>query len=360
LDPANIVEIRLAEDRHRDAPVITCALVTGAQGFVGRYLVAELLASYPDLRIVGVGRSQPCGTFTHPITWQGARIVAPLPLDIRFDFSNARYQYLPADIRDRAALLPILSEFRPDLIFHLASGLRDDPPHHLFGTSAEGSINFLESIHEAALNPRSIVIGSSGSVYGLSLHLPITEESPCEPRDFYAVSKLAQEHVSRILARERQLPVIVARIFNIVGPGQDERHVAGRFGAQIAAIAAGASKPRLHIGELSTTRDFIDVRDVARALVVLARRGVPGSIYNVASGIEMPVLEILEGLIRAANLHDILKTETTYSRASDIPRVVADITRLRAAGYNAAVTLQRSLSDVLDYYGQTVPSMTTG
>ncbi|MGB6517843.1 MAG: NAD-dependent epimerase/dehydratase family protein [Candidatus Cybelea sp.] len=333
---------------------MTRALITGSQGFVGRYLVAALLASDPKIRILGVGRSQPCSTFTHRITLSSAPIPAPLPASLGRLSSDGRYEYVSGNIRDRTAMRAILREFRPDVIFHLASGLRDDAPHHLFGTSVEGTIGFLESVRDAALNLRALVIGSSGSVYGVPAHLPITEGDSCEPRDFYAVSKLAEEQVSRILARERGLPLIVGRIFNIVGPGQDERHVAGRFAAQLAAVAAGATTARVRVGDLSTTRDFIDVRDVAEALIVLARSGERGNVYNVASGVETAVSTVLEVLIREAGLHDTVEVESAYTRVSDTPRVVADITRLRAAGYQPEIPLEKSLADVLQYYGLTM------
>ncbi|MGA8098144.1 MAG: GDP-mannose 4,6-dehydratase [Candidatus Cybelea sp.] len=326
------------------------ALITGAQGFVGRYLVADLLESDPNIRVLGVGRSHACSTFTHSVTLQSTRISAPLPDGIKPRSNDRRYEYVRSNIRDRTAMRAILREFRPDVIFHLASGLRDDAPHHLFGTSVEGTIGFLEAIHEAALNLRALVIGSSGSVYGVPARLPIAEDAPCEPRDFYAVSKLAEEQVSRIVARERGLPLIVGRIFNIVGPGQDERHVAGRFAAQLAAIAASNSSSRVKVGDLSTTRDFIDVRDVVQALIVLGRRGERGRVYNVASGIETSVSKVLEVLIREAGLGEKVEVESTYSRPSDTPRVVADITRLRVAGYQPAISLEKSLSDVLEYY----------
>jgi nucleoside-diphosphate-sugar epimerase len=232
----------------------------------------------------------------------------------------------------------------------LASGLRDDSPSHLFGTNVEGTIDFLEAVADAGPQIERIVIGSSGSVYGDPSGLPLREDAPCEPNDYYAVSKLAQEHAARILAAQRRLPVVVARIFNIIGAGQDERHVAGRFASQIAAIGAGAAPARLEVGDLSTARDFIDVRDVARALVILASGPEARGTYNVAAGVETPIGEILGILLDVARLRGMVSVDRTYSRASDVPRAFASIERLRAAGYAPTVSLAQSLVDVLDYY----------
>jgi len=332
------------------------ALITGAQGFVGRYLISALLATDPTSRIVGIGRSPACNTFTHSVTLQSARVPAKLPDELRSTVRDRRYEYTRADIRNSSALRSILKELRPNVIFHLASGLRDDRPHDLFQTNVEGTIDLITAVSDADFDLHALIIGSSGSVYGMPARLPITEDSACEPRDCYAASKLAQENVSRILARERGLPVVIARIFNIVGPGQDERHVAGRFAAQLAAIAGGTSEPPLKVGDLSTTRDFIDVRDVARALIVLAKAQRGQGFYNVASGVETTVFRVLEILIRSAGIADGVDVDTVYTRVSDTPRVVADIARLRAAGFKSAIPLEKSLADVFKYYGQVMPA----
>ncbi|HEX4014804.1 MAG TPA: NAD-dependent epimerase/dehydratase family protein [Candidatus Cybelea sp.] len=331
---------------------MTRALVTGAQGFVGRYLVAELLAADPAIEVSGVGRSPARATFTHRIALGRERVLAPLPAELAAAGNETRYRYFQADIRDREALRTILHEFRPQWIFHLASGLRDDSPKHLFGTNVEGTIDLLETVAGAASPVERIVMGSSGSVYGTPRALPLEEDTPCEPGDFYAVSKLAQEHAARLIAGQHGLHLAVARIFNILGAGQDERHVAGRFASQIAAIEAGSVPPRLQTGDLLTARDFIDVRDVARALVLLARQPKLTGTYNVAAGAATPIGDVLRTLLDLARLNRPVEIERTYFRAADAPCSFAGIARLRAAGYAPSVPLDRSLGDVLEYYRQ--------
>ena len=334
----------------------TTFLVTGAQGFVGRYLVAQLLTQHREARIIGMGRSKRCDRFTHEVTWNGERIPAPLTAELEASANNPRYTYLQGDIRERAPLCSILAKYQPSIILHLASGLRDDHPNHLFSTNVEGTIALLESVYETLPDINAIVIASSGSVYGLQKSLPLKEDTLCAPRDFYAASKLAEEHVSRIFAAQKGLPIIWGRIFNIVGPGQDERHVVGKFAAQIAAIAAGIARPRLEIGDLTPTRDFIDVRDVAGSLVALASCGTPHGTYNIARGEEIGIAAILDMLVARAHLENLLELDHLYVRPSDIPRVVADVTLLRSTGYQASVSLTQSLSDALAYYSTSVAS----
>src|SRR2546421_4156317 len=113
-------------------------LITGTQGFVGRYLSSCLLGEDPTYQILGIGRS-PVQTkyFTHQVNWAHHSILAPLPPGL--DESDwVRYRYERADICDCEQLGSLLKDFQPDLIFHLASGLRDDAPLNLCRTNIEG------------------------------------------------------------------------------------------------------------------------------------------------------------------------------------------------------------------------------
>ena len=263
-------------------------LITGGQGFVGRYLVAHLLDTDRHADILAVGRStRDDRTFTHPVRWGGRTLLAPVPTPLRLPLrQSAQYRYQAVDIRDGPAVRTLLRTFAPDVVFHLAAGLRDDPPEHLFRTNVEGTIALLEALAESAIGVQKLVLGSSGSVYGAPpAGMPvIDEDARCAPLDLYAVSKLASEYASRILTRQYTIPAVWARLFNLVGPGQDERHVCGRFAAQVTAIARDVSPPLIDVGDLTPTRDFIDVRDVAAVLLTLATHGRPGDVYNVQVG----------------------------------------------------------------------------
>src|SRR4029077_20358988 len=117
----------------------------------------------------------------------------------------------------------------PDLVIHLAASLRDQPPEELIRNNIGTTVALLEAVTGSGITPPHVVLGSSGSVYGMAdgRSLPLTEDQPCAPIDPYSVSKRAAEDMSRILARTHDLPVSCARIFNPLGPGQDERHLCG-------------------------------------------------------------------------------------------------------------------------------------
>jgi nucleoside-diphosphate-sugar epimerase len=234
----------------------TRILVTGAQGFVGRYLVAHLLRTQPDTEVLGLGRSPRLEDgFTHSVQWGVSRLRAPLPAELRDVSESPRYHYVSLDLGRQPELTGQLGDFRPHRIFHLASGLRDAPPDHLFRTNVEGTIYLIEAIREAGIEPPTLVLGSTGFLYGQIApdQLPIRESTPCAPIDLYGVSKLASENAARILTTRYDIPAMWARIFNLVGPGQEERHFCGRLTSQVAAIQAGLLPPVLQLEPLTTT-----------------------------------------------------------------------------------------------------------
>jgi nucleoside-diphosphate-sugar epimerase len=327
-------------------------LITGAQGFVGRYVVADWLLNDPTARIVGIGRSRPLSySFTHRLTWEDARFRAPLPIQQRLAAAHERYRYVRVDIRDRSSLIQLLREVRPSVVLHLAGALRDEPASRLFSLNVLGTVTLFEAIAQADVRSPTVVLGSTGSLYGTvpDERLPIREDEPPAPFDLYSASKEAAERVARILSSRNNIPTIFARIFNVVGPGQDERHLCGWLAHQMVAVKLGAQS-QLTVGPLDTSRDFVDVRDVARALRLLAGGGVPAQSYNVASGIETPTRRVFDQLRELSGLDQNLPVVRRAARPADCVRVVADIGRLGALGYQPEFSLRQSLSDVLRYY----------
>jgi GDP-4-dehydro-6-deoxy-D-mannose reductase len=327
--------------------------VTGAQGFVGRYLVSHLLKSDPEAHVVGLGRSRElAASFTHSVHWGERALPAPLPPTLTLSATSSRYRYVACALGNRSELGRLLEADPPDVMFHLAAGLRDDPALALFETNVLGTFALVDAIARARV--RRIVLASSGGVYGMPDALPLREDAVCQPADLYSASKLAAEHVARIVGAEHGVSLACARLFNIVGPGQDERHAGGRFAGCAAAIRDGVLPPRLETGQLSSTRDFVDVRDVASALELLAvETTLPGT-YNVASGRECSIRELLDRILESAGLnHEVEVTQASGHRAG-VPRHVASIEKLCAAGWAPRFTLQRSISELLDYYAAIV------
>jgi nucleoside-diphosphate-sugar epimerase len=334
-------------------------LVTGAQGFAGRFVCAEILRTAPAAEVVGTGRSDERYTsFTHNISWAGGRLAAPLTTELR-DFDRDRYRYLPCDLNDEPAVERLGAESDPDVVIHLAAALRDDAAGVLVKSNVSGTATLVGALAKLTRKPL-LIFGSSGSVYGVPEALPLHENQRCAPYEPYAMSKFAAEFVTKILAENADIPTIIARIFNIAGPGQDERHVCGRFAAQAAAIVRGDAPATLELGDLLPTRDFIDVRDVAQALAKLATRGIPGETYNVSSGRETSIGDVLKLTLKAAKLEDGVELVERYSRPADIPRAYADIGKLRRSGFAPEYPLDRTVADLLSYYLSDVAAAATG
>jgi GDP-4-dehydro-6-deoxy-D-mannose reductase len=324
-------------------------LITGAQGFVGRYFTREVFRRNPDARVLGLGRSPRMdGYFSHHVTVHRTAVPARLPDSFRMNADGA-YEYAQLDLNDTPALRQLADRFQPDCVVHLASGLRGDGCESLAQTNVSGTASLLTAMGETCRKPPAVVLGSSGGVYGAIApeDLPVAETAPCHPADIYSATKLAAEQIARVLCAAHEMPYVAARLFNIVGPGQSERHVCGRF-ASLIADAVTSSHPTLHTGSLTSTRDYVDVRDAAVALCVLAeaRTGT----YNVASGVETATGTVLELLSRHAGLEGILHVEPIEDVLPGVSRHAGCVKRLTSLGYAPAFTLQESLKDVLDYY----------
>jgi GDP-4-dehydro-6-deoxy-D-mannose reductase len=293
-------------------------LVTGAQGFIGQSVCAHILATFPEAQVAGIGRSSK-----------------------RIDL-NGRYEYHSIDLLDLPSLVELVTRFKPDVVIHLASALRGDERSQLLRTNIEGTGILLDSLAKSACSP-VFVLASSGAVYGNTGSLPLREEQACLPPDEYALSKLAAEHLAIILANRRGIKLRIARIFNAIGPGQDDRNVGGRIARQFAAILRGDAKC-LKLGPLTPTRDFIDVRDVASALVFLANSQHAEGVFNVGSGRETSVRQLVSYFSALTGVHPEIESSEA---PIDVPRHFADVSRITNLGFHCSFTIEQSVSELL-------------
>ena len=164
-------------------------LITGAQGFIGRYLVAHWLTSSPDDHVVGLGRSPGnFERFTHSVTWGDERIPAPLPAALRATLRDSRYRYHPVPLTDRGAMKDVLEQTRPDVVVHLAGALRDETAEHLFRSNVLGTEQLLECIALAGIGAPRFIHGSSGIIGAdpSGERLPLDDDAVGVPVDLYA------------------------------------------------------------------------------------------------------------------------------------------------------------------------------
>jgi GDP-4-dehydro-6-deoxy-D-mannose reductase len=265
---------------------------------------------------------------------------------------------LPAsvDLRDRDTLTAQIGAARPDAVLHLAAqsavpdSLRD--PETTLQVNLIGTLHLLQALDAAGFRGRLLYIGT-GDVYGRvpEAELPVTEARMPQPRNPYAVSKLAAEALCWQWHASRGLDVVLARPFNHIGPGQSERFAVSDFARQLALIRAGGAPPLLEVGDIDVTRDFTDVHDVVRAYLALLEHGVGGEVYNVCSGVERTLRSLLDALVEMAGIDVRITEDTRRLRANEQRRMCGSPARIRAAtGWVAVTPIAASLEAALQFW----------
>jgi len=211
----------------------------------------------------------------------------------------------------------------------------------------DGTLALAGALAARTTVPRFLFV-STAEVYGGDHAEPITEDAPVRPLSPYAESKAAAE--AALLDRHARdgFPVVVARPFPHTGPGQDSRFVLPAFAERLRdARRSGAS--RIPVGNLDVVRDFVDVRDVVRAYLLLLRAGEPGQCYNVATGIGRRLRDCLNELARLVGVEATPVQDAALVRPADIPILIGDPTRLCATtGWAPQVPFDRTLQDLVD------------
>lgn len=279
-------------------------LVTGASGFTGRYVVAELKAQ--GCHAVGLG--------THPATEDGwARGLA---------IADA---YLQADLRDRGQVSEVIGAVQPDIVVHLAAlaFVGHGEPNDFYEVNLMGTRNLLDALAAAKAPVGRVLLASSANVYGNSDRELLDESTLPAPANDYAVSKLAMEYMAS-LWRDR-LPIAMTRPFNYTGVGQ-----AGNFLVPKIVDHFRRRAPVIELGNLDVWRDFSDVRFVAKSYAALAvHPDAVGATLNVCSGVTHSLREII-GLCAEITGHDIeVRVNPDFVRANEVKSLRGDDTRLR-------------------------------
>lgn len=293
-------------------PSLRRIFITGAEGFVGRALASHLRLAWPGVTLIGTSRHAAGDTACHE------RAVLDLATG---DIAGA------------------LRSARPDAVIHLAArssvaqGLASGA--ETFDDNVTGTMRLARAVRQV-LPGRPFLFASSGEVYGESFNLacPVTEDIAPAPQNAYARSKLAGEFaVADLLGAGN--PVVIFRLFNHFGPGQDERFVIPTFAGQLRRIRDEGASPVIRVGNLDAVRDFLPVGDVlaayAAALALAAARGPSCETFNIASGTGRSIRSVLDALIDCAGIPAKVEADPTRLRPSDIPRAIGNSTRFRTA-----------------------------
>jgi GDP-4-dehydro-6-deoxy-D-mannose reductase len=290
-------------------------LVTGALGFVGRRLASRLAAA--GARVTGVDRE--------------------------------------LEVSDAGAVEEALARIRPDAVVHLAalSSVSESwhDPRSVYRVNFLGSRAVLEAVRRHLPRARLLLVGS-GAIYGRGApgQPPFDESSPLQPDSPYAWSKAAADRLGRVYAAAG-LAVLRCRPFNHTGPGRPPIFVESALARQIAEIELGRREARLHVGNLDSVRDFLDVDDVVDAYLALLRPEVPPGVYNLASGVGQRIGDVLEMLLAHTRVRPELEVDPSLVRPSESS--VGCAARLRAAtGWAPRRPLAATLGALLDAWRQ--------
>ncbi|MFE5501177.1 NAD-dependent epimerase/dehydratase family protein [Amycolatopsis japonica] len=291
-------------------------VVTGGLGFVGGHLVRHLHDA--GARVVVADIADP------------AAVVLPPGIG-----------YRRADLRDPGQAAAALAG--AGTVFHLAgnpSGTRSvENPLFDFGINALGTANLCAGAVSAGVS--RLVYLSSAMVYGRPRVVPMPETHATEPFLPYGASKLAGEHVVRAFGETFGLDTVVARAFTLYGPGEDPRTAGGEVSQYLRWHLNGL--PVQAAGDLDRkTRDFAHISDVVRALELVAQRGERGATYNLGTGAEYSLRQLVDTISSATGREvelvvDASVTEDTY-------RHVPDIDRLRGLGFQPEISLDEGVA----------------
>jgi GDP-4-dehydro-6-deoxy-D-mannose reductase len=293
------------------------ALVIAGNSFVGRHLCRRLRDG--GASVVATGRGQEAGS---------------------------------CDVGDGEGVRELFRRVAPDCVFQCAAATAQDATaEEMYRVHVTGALNVLRAAAEFAPDTALVFLGSAAEYGAVSeANLPVNEDHPLRPASLFGASKAAQTQLALAAAVEWNLRVIVARPFNVLGPGLPDRYLAAALANRL--LQEGATGRLLSVANPDASRDFVDVRDVAEALVALVERAAPRpgepGVFNIASGREVTVMDVARKLCEWHGGRAVSAQRPASSR-SGIGRSCGDASRLRAAtDWRPRVGWEQSMREMWD------------
>lgn len=269
------------------------ALITGIKGFTGHYMAAELSAA--GYEIFGLGSTS----------------------------SQQNDRYLQVDLTDAEQIKDAVNKTEPDVVVHLAAiaFVGHANPNAFYQINLAGTRNLLQALTKSAKKPEAVLIASSANVYGNNTPGKLSEMTPANPANDYAVSKLAMEYMARLF--QDRLPLIVARPFNYTGVGQEINFLIPKIVSHFRD-----RKDVIELGNIDVWRDFSDVRYLVKSYAALLHSTAFGKTVNVASG-EMHSLREVISMCEELTGHQVrIDVNPQFVRANEIKELCGDVSLL--------------------------------
>lgn len=300
--------------------------ITGASGSMAHYLIEHIRQVEPSARIMGLARSG------------GVAGLAYYSFNL---WANSTH-YLSTILRDA----------QPDYLFHLASeahvGESFDRPGDFVYSNIVGTLNLYEALRRCVeLRPR-VILASTSEVYGNvpRARQPILETEPFAPVNTYAITKCAQEHLARFYMKAYGIPVVITRAFGYVNPRRDDLFLTAMAKQLVSSVGT------IRHGNLKPVRTFCDVRDIAEAYWLAAKKGTPGEAYNIGSTDGHRLDSFLVRLINLSGRETNMELDQALVRQTDIDRCIPDTLKFRhTTGWQPKINLDESLKWLLANVG---------
>jgi GDP-4-dehydro-6-deoxy-D-mannose reductase len=344
-------------------------LITGVAGFAGSHL-AEYCLGLPDVELYGLYRHRSSLENLQDLRRSGklafigenSSVTTPGEWAKLIDQRNeaGKLNMLEGDVTDAFSMERLIGGLKPERIFHLAAqsyvpGSWNAPVATL-EINVIGQVNLFEAVRKTGVDC-AIQIAGSSEEYGLVQpdETPIKETNPLRPLSPYAVSKIAQENLAYQYHRSFGMRTVVTRGFNHEGPRRGHVFVTSSRALQIAEIEKGLKPPVIYVGDMSSVRDWTDVRDMVRAYWLALEKGTPGEVYNVGTGVGRTVGQMQDLLLGMSAKQIEVKVDPARMRPSDVKLLVADASKFRAAtGWAPQVPFEQTMGDLLEYWRRQV------
>ncbi|WP_068779035.1 GDP-mannose 4,6-dehydratase [Paenibacillus sp. GM2] len=305
------------------------ALITGVNGFVGRHL-AELLKSQ-NVKVFGTSRMS-----TNMLT------------------ANIIDGVIISDLDSKENCIQVIDKIKPDVVFHLAaqSNVKEawEQPSSTFFTNTVKTMYLFEAVKQVSREIRIVNVGSSEEYgYFEGMEFPLTEDSKSNPLNPYGVSKMSTALLAKQFFEVFDMDIIHIRPFNHIGPGQMKGFVVPDFAHQIVDIERGLQDPVILVGNLSSKRDFTDVRDIVKGYALAAVKGRKGQTYNLCSGIATSIEDLLQMMISLSSKQIDIEVDSNRFRPIDIPLYYGSNDKItKEVCWEKSIDLIQSLNDVLE------------
>lgn len=308
-------------------------LITGANGFCGRYL-AGLLENDSNYKVYGISRRIPKELLT-----QHSRVI-----------------YETCDLNDYLSVLNILKKTKPDYIFHLAADSSVASswknPINMITNNIVSQINIFEAVLDLKLSSK-IIVACSSEEYGLvsPSNLPVNENCCFNPLSSYAVSKVSQDMLAFQYFMSYNMNIVRVRAFNLTGPGRPPNYALSSFAKQIADIEKGLNQNKILVGNLNVGRDFTDVRDAVKAYHLIALNAKPGTVYNLCSGKAYQLTDLLNFLLSLTKENVKIEIDKSKFRPADLPIMLGDNSKIiKEINWTPTIDIHKTLEDMLNYW----------